>query len=68
MENAKMKNNEIKKVNNDWKKFTGYNNSVEFWKDNNENSKMLQDKINEFMKEYKYNKSYDLWHYLTYGW
>lgn len=63
-----MKNNEIKKVNSNWKKFTGYNNSVEFWKNNNENSEMLQNKINEFIKEYKYYKSYDLWHYLTYGW
>ena len=67
-EENKMTKNEIKNVNKNWKEFTGYNNSVEFWKENNNNSKLLQDKINEFIKEYKYTKTYNLWHYLTYGW
>ena len=68
MRNAEMKNNEIKKVNNNWKEFTGYNNSVEYWKENNNNSKLLQEKINEFMEKYNYTHTYELWHYLTYGW
>ena len=66
-----MKKNEVKKINNNWKEFTGYNNSIDFWKENNKDSKLLQETITKFMQKYDYyhcGYSYEVWNYLTYGW
>ena len=62
MRNIKMTNNEIKKVNKNWKKFTGYNNPVEFWEENNSNSELLRKKIHEFIE--KFNYEYEVYDYL----